>query len=410
MGVPNQQPTTTTMQINKYLALFACAIVVYAAALPSDVVSEDNVPESFAELVQEPVAPAGTKKATPKKAEKKAPNADMAQAGWGRRRRTPMKWKKKGEIGFMNMGHMLNTKEALDWALKKGANTVEIDIVFNGANSKVSHVRHSQNWEEPCDCTCYVPSAPFLSWGNNVCSVLMSSGGKGSGTFACQAKRDIRKYMKWLAARSVTPGIAMVYFDNKVNKLWNTDQQRAAGKSLAKEIVFLFKKGYHGSIIVGGSDASFKEFLMSALKHLKKKLSKKLFKRCYFSYDFHGADKIISVPISGESKATNANIVKENIHHMHRDFGHLTQNFIYSVGISACAPTTHYDMIATAMAYKHHAKKGMTLKGVLVWTIDSKDSIKKYIKLGVDGMMTNYPSYVKQIGIDEKVKFMSPAF
>jgi hypothetical protein len=400
------------MQINKYLALFACAIVVYAAALPSDVLSEDNVPESFAELVQEAVAPAATKKATPKKAKKKvtptkvsAHDGDMAQTGWGRRRRTKtIRYSGMGEIGFMNMGHMLNTKETLDWALKKGANTVEIDIVFNGANSKVSHVRHSQNWEEPCDCTCYVPSAPFLSWGNNVCSVLMSSGGKGSGAFACQAARPIRKYMKWLAERKNR--ISMVYFDNKVNAGWTTDQQKTAGKSIAQEIVFLFKAGYRGSIIVGGSDASFKTFLMSSITHIKD-TSEKMFERSYFSYDFHGAKRIISIPLSQESKQTNRNIVEENIEHMHRDFGHLTTNFIYSVGISACAPTTHYDMIHHAVHLKNKNEKGRTVKAVIVWTIDSKSAMKKYIEMKVDGMMTNYPSYVKHEAIQLGVKHMN---
>merc|ERR1712216_197569 len=401
MGVPNQQPTTTTMQINKYLALFACAIVVYAAALPSDVVSEDNVPESFAELVQEPVAPAGTKKATPKKAEKKAPNADMAQAGWGRRRKKTIKFAGMGEIGFMNMGHMLNTKEALNWALKKGANTVEIDIVYDKSTSKAKQVRHSQASDEPCDCTCYVPSAPFLSWGNNVCSSLMSSGGKGSGAFACQAARPIRKYMRWVAERRRY--IAMVYFDNKVNPAWTTDQQRTAGKSIAQEIVYLYKAGYRGAVIVGGSDASFKAFLMASIKHIKA-TSKQMFERSYFSYDFHGAKRIISVPLSRESKRTNLGIVEENIRHMHRDFGKLTQNFIYSVGISACAPTTHYDMIDHAVKLKKANKRGMSVKAVLVWTIDSKSAMAKYIKMGADGMMTNYPSYVKAEAVELGVK------
>jgi len=400
------------MQINKYLALFACAIVVYAAALPSDVLSEDNVPESFAELVQEAVAPAATKKATPKKAKKKvtptkvsAHDGDMAQTGWGRRRRTKtIRYSGMGEIGFMNMGHMLNTKETLDWALKKGANTVEIDIVYDKSTSKAKQVRHSQASDEPCDCTCYVPSAPFLSWGNNVCSVLMSSGGKGSGTFACQAARPIRKYMKWLAQRK--QNIAMVYFDNKVNPTWTTDQQKTAGKSIAQEIVYLYQAGYRGAVIVGGSDASFKAFLMSSIKHIKA-TSKQMFERSYFSYDFHGAKRIISVPLSQESTRTNLRIVEENIHHMHRDFGKLTQNFIYSVGISACAPTTHYDMIAHAVKLKKANKRGMSVKAVLVWTIDSKSAMAKYIKMGADGMMTNYPSYVKHEAIQLGVKHMN---
>jgi hypothetical protein len=327
---------------------------------------------------------------------------------WRRRRRTTTLKAPKGQVGFMNMAHMVNTKETLDWGLAQGANTVEIDIVYDSVSSEATQARHSMAADEPCDCTCYVPSMLFLNWKANVCSSLMAHGGKGSGTFACQAARPIQTYMTWLAARKQ---IAMTYLDNKVHPGWTQAQQKKAGTSIAKLVEYLFKKGYAGSVIVGGSDAKFKTYLVTALKYLKANLSADVFKRTYWTYDFHGADKIISVPLSGESKAVNAGIVKENIEHMHRDFKDLTDNYVYSVGISACAPTTHYDMAEYAMAYKHHGHgvHGGNLKAVLVWTIDSESSMRKYIDIGVDGMMTNYPSYLKIEAVDKNKKFMQPA-
>jgi hypothetical protein len=317
-----------------------------------------------------------------------------------RRRRTTVLNAPKGEIGFMNMAHMVNTKQTLDWALNEGANTVEIDIVYDKHSSKAVQARHSMASDEPCDCTCYVPSMMFLNWKANVCSSLMKHGGKGSGAFACQSARPIKKYMRWLAARKQ---IAMTYFDNKVHHSWSIDQQVTAGRSIAKQIQYLFKQGYQGSVIVGGSDAAFKTYLVTAMQYLHDKLSKDLFKRTYWSYDFHGADKVISVPISAESKQTNHDIVIENINHMHRDFKHLTSNYVYSVGISACAPTTHYDMAKTAV---NHKKAYGLLKAVIIWTIDSESSMRKYLDIGVDGLMTNYPSYLFKEGVDKQTKFM----
>jgi hypothetical protein len=62
-------------------------------------------------------------------------------------------------------------------------------------------------------------------------------------------------------------------------------------------------------------------------------------------------------------------------------------NIFYSIGISACAPATHYHMVKQAIA----DKKSGDLSYVLVWTIDSPPSMRKYIDMGVDGIMTNYP-------------------
>jgi len=63
-------------------------------------------------------------------------------------------------------------------------------------------------------------------------------------------------------------------------------------------------------------------------------------------------------------------------------------NIFYSIGISACAPATHYHMIKQAI----HDKSAGGLSYVLVWTIDKLSSMAEYIKLGVDGIMTNYPT------------------
>ena len=56
---------------------------------------------------------------------------------------------------FYIIAHMTNTPRAVDWAVAKGANAVEIDLEFT-SNGEPYRTNHSPNGEA-CDCTCMCP-------------------------------------------------------------------------------------------------------------------------------------------------------------------------------------------------------------------------------------------------------------
>ena len=56
---------------------------------------------------------------------------------------------------FYNIAHMTNTPRAVDWALAKGANGIEIDLEFR-PNGDPFRFIHSPNGEV-CDCSCQCP-------------------------------------------------------------------------------------------------------------------------------------------------------------------------------------------------------------------------------------------------------------
>ena len=56
---------------------------------------------------------------------------------------------------FYIIAHMTNTIHAVDWAVAKGANAIEIDLEFKADGTPFRFI-HSPSGEA-CDCTCMCP-------------------------------------------------------------------------------------------------------------------------------------------------------------------------------------------------------------------------------------------------------------
>ena len=65
-----------------------------------------------------------------------------------------------------------------------------------------------------------------------------------------------------------------------------------------------------------------------------------------------------------------------------------TKQLVYSVGISACAIKDSTGNIRQA---QDSVAQGDALSSI-IWTLDSSDSMRKHLDLGVHGVLTNHPS------------------
>ena len=83
------------------------------------------------------------------------------------------------------ISHMMNTPNAVRWALNQGANGIEIDLMFEGTRPSVFY--HGF----PCDCTCLLQ---FLTNRHNRCGAL------GEG---CSASTTVTELAGFLGSSEV---------------------------------------------------------------------------------------------------------------------------------------------------------------------------------------------------------------
>lgn len=96
---------------------------------------------------------------------------------------------------FYVIAHMANSKAAVDWAVKHGANAIECDIHFDGSG-RPKLIEHGPG----CDCRC-------VNGNDNICVPLQK---KCSGPGASE---NPATYMQHMARQN---GIALYFIDSKV--------------------------------------------------------------------------------------------------------------------------------------------------------------------------------------------------
>ena len=67
-----------------------------------------------------------------------------------------------------------------------------------------------------------------------------------------------------------------------------------------------------------------------------------------------------------------------------------TNNIVYSTGITACLPIVFHDSIRYSLEKKTYAAVG-------IWTIDQEYSMRSYLDIGVDFILTNRPKRAVQL-------------
>ena len=246
---------------------------------------------------------------------------------------------------FYLIAHMVNNRASLDWALGQGANAIENDFQFNSSGYP-RLIEHGN----PCDCICAILPGHVCHHGLNMkCS--------GSG-----ASRNIIEHVEDVANRS---GIALYYIDSKLDR----EIGELAGVNVIAFLdVHLFARGYQGNVLISTTEIDNFDYIQSAVNAASNSANRN---RYYFTFD--------------EEKGAYRDVISM--------LSRLTNQRIYSTGSSACLPLFYTDALRAAVNGKVSGENGLTL----VWTIDLEINMKNLINLGVNGIMTNRVSDLKQV-------------
>lgn len=253
------------------------------------------------------------------------------------------------------IAHMVNTPNSIRWALGQGANSIEIDLKFDGTRPSKFH--HGF----PCDCSCLLD---FLTFRHNGCKVLGED---------CSASTSVADMMTFLSSEEILSSrLAVIYVDAKLgNSVENYAEAGANVVRLFNEKVLA--RGYRGQILLGCLTISRVDYLRGALQEATKS---KYADRYFYTIDNEGR---------------KANQVLESS----LELG--TNNIVYDTGISACfhaLPSAFDDAIQYSLDAEAYAAVG-------VWTVDRKSTMVHYLEAGVDFILTNRPKVaVELIGLD----------
>ncbi len=276
--------------------------------------------------------------------------------------------------------HMVNTVKAVNWAMGIGVNGLEIDLRFNSINMP-SKFKHSSLFE-PCDCSA---GDGYLS-GDNVC--------KHMGFFMCHASTPAADLLSHLAKVQFSNQLAVIYIDSKVDTSDAPPDISIAGTNVIAFLdTNLFAKGYKGQVIISTGDIKYIAYTKRAIEAANSSSNKS---RYYFTFD--GLSSTPNISPSPEVATQEFQVaIKALI-----DLG--TANRVYSVGISKTMPGTFYNQVSLST----YNKKTGVLAATGVWTLDSKDSMNKYLSYDVDSIMTNVPGDALSVFTDLHIPLAKP--
>jgi len=246
--------------------------------------------------------------------------------------------------GFLNIAHMANTKDAIDWAMNYGANGIEADLMYS--DQTPSMFKHGGI----CDCTCQKMN---LFKTASICEPLKNN---------CDASTPADELLSHVILKKPS----VFYFDNKVQESWSDAQQGEAGKNLANLAAeSLIKKGFRGQVVVAVPEIRFLPFLTAAKQELDSILTGAQLSQVFYSIDMENSFQAALQAL--------------------KSLG--TKQIMYATGITVCVPKTFYSQIQEAA----QARAQGEIAEAIIWTIDKEDSMDIYVEKGASGIMTNMP-------------------
>ncbi|KAL1423044.1 hypothetical protein MTO96_021433 [Rhipicephalus appendiculatus] len=250
------------------------------------------------------------------------------------------------ERPFFNIAHMVNSIKEVDQYLRLGANAIEADVTFQ-SDGTAKQTFHGS----PCDC--------FRN---------------------CYMRENIVDYLEYIRKVTGTPDakyknrVALLFLDLKVSDL-PAPSKLKAGKDISKKLLehlwYNVDPNNTVNVLLSIGHVSDKEVFKGVVETLMK----------------HG-DPIIAERVGFD---VGLNDPLEDISKMYSELG-IDHNRWQGDGVSNCIslfrPTTR---LKQALRYRDSRSDRSYADKVYHWTIDLSSAIRNSIRLGVDGIITNYP-------------------
>jgi hypothetical protein len=259
------------------------------------------------------------------------------------------------ENQFYAIAHMTNLIKSVEWALEQGANGIEMDLNFDDSTTP-TRFHHGL----PCDCSCFA---------SGICNL---------DERVCRGESKVNTMFTFLELHY--DRLAMVYIDTKTDTIEGSKSE--AGQNVGKLLIErLFEMGYKGSVIVGVAKLEGMEYLQGVVKAIS-------------ASSFEGrVAYTIDQEDSKQYEVLTALVL-------------LSPYRAYSVGISACSPSTYYEQIKIGYA---NYEAGVLSLPPMIWTVDKSISMEKYVDIGARGVMSNDPSNAAATARSKAFQLATPA-
>lgn len=256
------------------------------------------------------------------------------------------------ERPFFIIAHMVNSIKEVDQYLRLGANAIEADVTFsNDGTAKQTY--HGS----PCDC--------FRN---------------------CIQRENIVDYLEYIRKVTSTNDakfknhVALLFLDLKVTDL-PKDNKIRAGKDIAKKLLdhlwYNVDSNNTVNVLLSIGHVSDKEVFKGAVETIMKHGDPALAERI-------GYDVGLNDPLDEISK-------------MYSELG-IDHNRWQGDGVSNCLSLFRpASRLKEALRYRDSRTDRSYADKVYHWTIDLSSAIRNSIRIGVDGIITNYPERVSTV-------------
>ncbi|XP_023222756.1 phospholipase D SdSicTox-betaIIB1bxii-like [Centruroides sculpturatus] len=257
---------------------------------------------------------------------------------------------------FWNIAHMVNSIDEIEEYLDEGANAIEADVTFD-SDGTAKFMYHGF----PCDCWRYCWRSSLLF-------------------------RYLLKVKKLTTPDdpSYKENFTLLQLDCKISSL-NSDWLRIkAGKDLAKKmVIFLWERGHSKSqvwILLSIPHSNHVNFIRSFRETLQEEGLSDL--ETKIGYDISGNEDPLKIENALLSVGVNSSIW-------------------FSDGITNCIPRSISRL--RFIIDKRNSLSNLVNK-VYFWTIDRENNLRKALRMGVDGIITNKPRRLHNILNSEEFK------
>ncbi|CAN8013439.1 unnamed protein product, partial [Ixodes persulcatus] len=256
-----------------------------------------------------------------------------------------------------NIAHMVNSKEQVSEFMDKGANAIELDVQFydNGTAYRTYH-------GIPCDC--------FR---------------------ICTRSAEIKDYFDYIRNVTISGGkyhgkLLLLILDLKSSDV-SIDNKLSAGADIASKLMdHLWINGPFNeavNIFLSIGHVADKDVLRGAVQAIQQRDAKYLDR---IGFDVGLGDSL------------------EDIRGMYRELNISGHRWLGDGGTNCYSFLLSTKRLKAAIADRKANNATSFVDKVYFWTTDSKTTIRKVLRLGVDGIITNHPEYLSAIIKEENFK------